>query len=65
MPEVSKTKLELFDILGRRLEVFVDDELSAGWHTIKFNGSNYSSGVYFYKLTSGSFSDVKKMLLLK
>ncbi|MCF8413333.1 MAG: T9SS type A sorting domain-containing protein [Melioribacteraceae bacterium] len=65
LPEISKTKLELFDILGRRLEVFVDDELSAGWHTIKFNGSNYSSGVYFYKLTSGSFSDVKKMLLLK
>ena len=59
------TKLIIYDILGNEVATLVNDNLSPGTYEVECNGSNYSSGVYFYKLTSGNFSETKKLILLK
>jgi len=43
----------------------VDENFSAGSYEVDFNGSNYSTGVYFYRMTTNEFSEVKKMILVK
>ena len=65
--------LKVFDVLGTEVETLVNDYKPAGYHSIKFNGENLSSGIYYYQLravdpSSGSdkvFVDTKKMILLK
>lgn len=57
--------LKIYDVLGNEVVTLIDDELSAGNHKIEFNASSLSSGVYFYTLTAGEFTDTKKLLLLK
>jgi hypothetical protein len=61
----SKVKLTVFDQLGREVKTLVNESLGAGTYETEFNASNLVSGVYFYKLEAGSFSSVKKMILLK
>ncbi len=57
--------LKVYDVLGREVANLVDRELSPGTYNVYFNAGDLSTGVYFYKLTYGSFSQTKKMLLLK
>lgn len=57
--------IKIYDILGREVETLVNEEKHAGFYEVEFNASEISSGIYFYKLTSGSFSKTKKMILLK
>ena len=57
--------LHIIDITGRLVETLVDENLEPGNHQIEWNASNVSSGVYIYKLTSGSNQITKKMILLK
>jgi uncharacterized lipoprotein YddW (UPF0748 family) len=59
------TKLTIYDIMGREIETLINDHLSTGVHEIVFNASNYSSGVYYYKLQSNNLMQVKKMILIK
>ena len=59
------TKLKIYDILGREIKTLVNEIKNPGEYTVEFNGSTLSSGVYFYKLESGSFSDIKRMMLIK
>jgi len=59
------TSLKVYDILGRELESLVNGDLSSGNYEVIFDASSLSSGVYFYKLTSGEFTETMKMLLLK
>jgi len=59
------TSLVVYDMLGKHVATLVNDELEAGHHTVNFNASNLSAGVYFYSLNSGDFSSVKKLILLK
>ena len=61
----SNTLLKLFDILGNAVATIVNQELSAGSHEVKFNSNKLASGIYFYQLTAGSFTDTKKMILLR
>jgi hypothetical protein len=58
-------QLKVYDILGKELAVLVNEEKQTGDYEIDFDGSNLSSGVYFYRLNAGQFSDAKKLLLLK
>lgn len=58
-------KIEIFDILGRRVKVHTNGYRTKGYHRIKFEAGDLSSGIYFYKIISGKFSDVKKMVLIK
>jgi hypothetical protein len=65
IPVQSHVKLIIFDILGREIGTLVNEKLTPGTYEVQWNGSNYSSGLYFYKLECDEFSDVKKMVLIK
>jgi len=65
LPSRSLVSLKVFDILGREVSTIVSGELQAGSYTRQWNASNMASGVYFYRLQAGSFSETKKLLLLK
>ena len=58
-------KLEIFDILGRKVETIVNEEKQPGEYEVNFNGNNLSSGIYFYRLTTGLYTQINKMQLLK
>ncbi|MBU0474707.1 MAG: T9SS type A sorting domain-containing protein [Bacteroidetes bacterium] len=62
---VQQVQLKVYDILGREVAMLVNKEQKAGNYEVNFNASKLSSGVYFYKLQAGSFSQTKKLLLLK
>ncbi|NOS83978.1 MAG: T9SS type A sorting domain-containing protein [Ignavibacteria bacterium] len=61
----NNVKLAIYDILGRENSVLVNQYLTAGSYSINFTNSNLASGIYFYRLTAGSFTDIKKMTLVK
>ena len=57
--------LKVFDILGREVVTLVNEEQVAGYKSVVWNANGVASGVYFYRLDAGSFTSVKKLLLLK
>ena len=59
------TKIIIYDFLGREIAVLVNQELTPGEYEVKFDGSNYPSGVYFYRLIAGGNTETRKMVLLK
>lgn len=61
----SNTELVIYDITGRIVAVPVNSALRPGKYMVSWNAANYSSGVYFYRLSSGTFSDIKKMVVVK
>lgn len=63
--EAGSVLLEVYDILGAKVATLVNEEKSPGRYEVQFNASGFSSGMYFYKITSGEFTEVKKMILLK
>jgi hypothetical protein len=65
IPSKVYVTLKVFDILGREIAILASEELSAGNYSRKWNAANISSGIYFYRIEAGSFTDTKKLLLLK
>lgn len=65
IPKSSFVMLSVFDINGREIKQLVNRELLQGKYTVSFNASGISSGVYFYRITAGDFTDIKKMMLVK
>ena len=65
LPEDFQVKLEVYNLQGQKVITLVDKMLPAGIHTANFNGSNFSSGIYFYKIIAGEYSEIKRMLLIK
>jgi hypothetical protein len=65
LPKQGFVTLKVYDMIGREVRTLVNETKSAGNFTVDFNGSDLSSGIYFYKLESEGFSDVKKMMLIK
>jgi hypothetical protein len=65
LPAAGNTVLEVFDIQGRLVSTLVNRELFSGQHSINFDASNLSSGVYIYRLRAGDFSLTRKMTLIK
>ncbi|KXK52302.1 MAG: fibronectin type III domain-containing protein [Chlorobi bacterium OLB5] len=65
LPNTGLVKLVVFDILGREVSTLVNEVRTAGNYTVDFDASSLSSGVYFYRIESGNFTDTKKMLLVK
>ncbi len=57
--------IKVYDALGKEVMTLVNEKLSAGSYEAEFNGSNLSSGMYFYKLSAENYSSVKRMILLK
>ncbi len=65
IPEQASVKLTIFDVVGLAMIVPVNKTLNPGLYEINFNGDNYASGIYFYKLEANDFIHVKKMMLIK
>jgi len=61
----SEVTLKVYDIMGRELQTLVNEKLNPGTYETTFDGSNYSSGVYFYRLMTDGYSETKRMLLIK
>jgi hypothetical protein len=57
--------LKVYDVLGKEVAILVNEEKQPGVYEVNFNASELSSGIYFYKITSGNFTGVRKMLLIK
>ncbi len=65
LPEKSHVTLQVFNILGQVETILIEGEREAGYTFIQWDASDRSSGVYFYKLTAGTFSETKKMILIR
>ncbi len=67
LPVNSKVSLKIFDLLGREIATVVDEYQYAGSHSVPFSISNYhiASGIYFYQLKAGSFSETRRMAVIK
>jgi hypothetical protein len=65
LKERTSVELILYDILGRVVEVLVNEEQGAGYYKVDFNAGSLASGIYLYRLKAGSFIETKKMLLIK
>jgi hypothetical protein len=65
LPSKSFVSLKVYDMLGREESTIVYEEMSAGNYTRQWNAATMPSGIYFYRLTAGSFSETKKLLFLK
>jgi hypothetical protein len=65
IPKAGMVTIKLYDILGREVSRLVNEFKAAGEYTIDFNADRLSSGVYFYRMETSGFSDIKKMMLLK
>ncbi len=61
----SLVKLAVYDLMGREVATLVNEIKSAGWYSVTWNASHFSSGVYFYKIQVGQFQETKQMILLK
>jgi hypothetical protein len=65
IPKTSLVTIKVYDILGKEVATLVNEEKSAGNYSVQFNGGNLSSGIYFYRMHAGSFTETKKLILLK
>ncbi len=63
--ERTNAKLVLLNAIGEEVSVLVNEEQDKGFHKVDFNATNLSSGVYFYRIQAGQFSDTKKLILMK
>ena len=65
LPEESSVQLQIYDIQGKLVSTLVNETMDKGNHSVSFNSDGLPSGVYFYRLTTEEYTDIKRMLLLK
>ena len=65
IPKDGQTSLKFYDILGNEIATYLDEFVKAGVYNAEFDASNLASGIYFYTLKSGSFTETKRMMLIK
>ncbi|MFZ4590690.1 MAG: Omp28-related outer membrane protein [Ignavibacteria bacterium] len=65
IPKNSETSLKIYDVLGNEVNTYFNEFLNAGTYSVEFDGGNLASGIYYYKLTSGNFTETKRMMLVK
>jgi hypothetical protein len=65
LPKAGNVEIKIYDLLGREVTTLVNEFKTAGSYSVDFNASNLASGVYFYSIKSGNFTDTKKMVLMK
>lgn len=65
LPVYSQVILKVYDLLGREVAILVNENKPAGHYKVEFNAGKLTSGIYFYRIEAGSFSQTKKLLLLK
>ncbi len=65
LPENNQVSLKVYDILGNLVSTLVDQQMDAGYHSVNWDASQLASGIYIYRIISGSFISTKKMILMK
>jgi hypothetical protein len=65
LPQRSYVSLAVYNTLGQQVTVLQNGEQEAGYHDVKFDGSNLPSGVYFYRLQAGSYVETRKLCLVR
>jgi hypothetical protein len=62
---LSRVRVAVYDVLGKETARLVDDDRPAGHYAVRFDASRIPSGVYFYRMTAGEFSQVRKLIVVK
>jgi hypothetical protein len=65
LPMDTKVKIDIFNVLGQHVHTLVDKNYTAGVHNVKWMPTDYSAGLYFYKMTTNNFSSTKRLILIK
>ncbi len=65
IPKQGLVTMKIYDVLGKEVMTLVNEQKSAGSYEVEFNASNFSSGIYFLRMESGEFKDLKRMMLIK
>ena len=65
VPKESRVVVKLYSVDGRMVRTLVDEDKEPGYHELTLNGATLPSGVYFCRMEAGSFSDMRKLVLLK
>jgi hypothetical protein len=65
IPERANVVIKIYDILGSEVITLINQEIDIGWYEVQFNASNYSSGIYIYRMQAGNYISTKKMLMIK
>jgi hypothetical protein len=65
LPITAFITLKVYDLLGQMVDTIISEEMTAGCYIRTWNAENIPSGIYFYTLQSGNFSETKKLILLK
>ena len=65
LPSADHVTLKIYDLLGREQATLIEDRLSSGEHSVSWNANSHPSGMYFYQLKTSTFTQTKKLLLLK
>ena len=65
LPTKSFVTLKVFDVIGREVTTLASEEKNAGTHQLQWNASSMPSGIYFYRLQAGSFTETKRLIVLK
>ncbi|MBP3193927.1 T9SS type A sorting domain-containing protein [Natronogracilivirgula saccharolytica] len=65
LPETSNVRLEVYDLLGRKVATLVNDQMEAGSHEVLFDATNLASGIYIFRITTSQFTKTRQMTLVK
>jgi len=65
LPTTAQVRLEIYNLFGQKVAMVVDGQQEAGYNSVTWDASEISSGVYFYKLTAGDFTEARRMILVK
>lgn len=65
VPRPAEVRVTVYDVLGRRIAVLVDEERAPGWHAVRFNTTRLATGLYFYRIHTEDFQDVKKLVVVR
>ncbi len=65
IPNTGNVSLKIYDLLGQEILTLVNEQLSAGSYNVNFNAGELTSGIYFYRIETGSFTATKKLMLVK
>ncbi len=65
LPERSRVRLIVYNALGEQVAQLIDGDREAGYHAVSFNAAGLASGVYFYRITAGTFVDTKRLLFIR
>ena len=65
LPEKNNVTIKVYDVLGKLIKVLMNENKNAGSYSVNFDGTNLPSGVYYYDIKAGSYTETKKMALVK